>query len=114
MDGVRSSMNDLLEIPAFLDRRSETSVKYRQTPKFKLKLPKPPKPTGRFKKAELMQLQLWDEAPRIGSGLRLVYVWVGRKWVYLREHGFNINIVRIRKAKFNLILAHTKQREASE
>ena len=107
-------MNDLLEIPTFLDRRSEPPVKYRHAPKSKLKMPKPPKPTGRFKKAELMKLQLWDEAPRIGSGLRFVYVKTGWKWVYLREHGFNINTTRIRKAKFNLILAHTKRREASE
>ena len=31
-------------------------------------------------------LQLGDEAPRIGSGLRIVYVKEGRKWAHMTSH----------------------------
>jgi hypothetical protein len=31
-------------------------------------------------------IQLGDEAPRIGSGLRIVYVKEGRKWAHMTSH----------------------------
>ena len=31
-------------------------------------------------------MQLGDEAPRIGSGLRIVYVKEGRKWAHMTSH----------------------------
>ena len=31
-------------------------------------------------------IQLGDEAPRIGSGLRIVYVKEGRKWAHMVSH----------------------------
>jgi hypothetical protein len=35
---------------------------------------------------ELWKLRLTDEAPRIGSGYRMVKVKVGRKWVHLSAY----------------------------
>jgi len=44
-------------------------------------------------------IQLGDEAPRIGSGLRIVYVKEGRKWAYMTCHSGDpdMNERKIRK-----------------
>jgi len=44
-------------------------------------------------------IQLGDEAPRIGSGLRIVYVKEGRKWAHMTSHSGDPadNAGRVRK-----------------
>ena len=61
------------------------------------------------KKYEIM---LTNEAPRIGSGLRIVYVKEGRKWAYMTSHPHDPD-TRDRKVTKKLSLKRWNQLKAS-
>ena len=58
------------------------------------------------------EIVLGDEAPRIGSGLRIVYVKEGRKWAHLTSHPHDPDN-RERKVTKKLTLNRWKQVKAS-
>ena len=104
-------MIDLLEIPTFLDRRSEVPSKIRKTnSKMKWALPKLPKPKGKFKGAKLLCLYFGNEVPRIPTGEREVYMVEKQKWVYLQEKTHSQKTARMTKATFNMVVANTEKR----
>ena len=80
-------MTNHLEIPSFLDRKitpRATAINAGSelpTEPIKVERCEPSLPKGNW---ELYHLHLADELPRIGSGHRLVYANVGRKWVRVR------------------------------
>jgi len=58
------------------------------------------------------EIVLGDEAPRIGSGFRIVYVKEGRKWAYMTSHSGDPD-VRERKVRKRFRLKRWKEIEAS-
>ena len=82
-------IKDLLTIPDFLKRKKkrgrprkvvELSVTNFLNKHFEWNKIKQEKYGTRY------ALMLKDEAPRIGSGLRIVYVKEGRKWAFITHH----------------------------
>jgi len=58
------------------------------------------------------EIVLGDEAPRIGSGFRIVYVKEGRKWAYMTSHSGDPT-VREGKVRKRFRLKRWKEIEAS-
>ena len=84
-------MTNHLEIPSFLDRKitpRATAINAGSelpTEPIMVERCEPSLPKGEWK---LYRLHLADELPRIGSGHRLAYATIGRKWVRVRtRHG---------------------------
>ena len=80
---------DLLWIPKFLRRRKNEKRKHYTLTNV------PDSTVDRWKEwdaikkeryGERYDIQLMDQAPRIGSGYRIVYVKEGRKWAYMTSH----------------------------
>ena len=70
-------MQQLPDIPSFLDRRGETPRRI---------VTRKPRTVRRKSRPETVTVHLTDQAPRIGSGHRQVEVLtVGRKWVTVRS-----------------------------
>ena len=70
-------MQQLPDIPSFLDRRGETPRRI---------VTRKPRTVRRKSRPETVTVHLNDHAPRIGSGYRQVEVLtVGRKWVTVRS-----------------------------
>ena len=96
---TKKSEADSLEIPEFLKRTvlktkesveglmsaHTTIVKWSSDNKFSPYSKHPPK-SARFNGAKRVKLNLADEAPSIGSGFRIVWAKVGKKWVYLCDN----------------------------
>jgi len=80
-------IEDVIKIPKFLIRKRK-----RGRPK---KIKQSPTVTYKYVEWDKIKqerygtrylLKLGDEAPRIGSGFRIVYVKEGRKWAYMTSH----------------------------
>ena len=84
-----TSKHDLLSIPEFLCRKPK-----RGRPR-KIKRTEPVTPENKWDEWDIIKqekygarydIKLGDEAPRIGSGTRTVYVKEGRKWAHMTRH----------------------------
>jgi len=77
-----------MQIPDFLNRKingiENKPVRNRKNKWAKMSKPKPPK-SNRWKDAQRVKVHLTNECERIGSGHRIVWAKVGRKWVYLTD-----------------------------
>jgi len=80
--------DELLTIPNFLRRTPKRGrprkIKQRETPAESKYLLWDKIKQERY--GTRYDIQLGDEAPRIGSGLRIVYVKEGRKWAHITSH----------------------------
>lgn len=79
---------DLLTIPDFLRREPEPAKKVRITRRKKIRGPKIPPPwkvkkAKQWKKAKPWLVKTDGETPHIGSGRRVMWAVLGRKWAYL-------------------------------
>ena len=101
-----SGDENLLEIPSFLRRPKKRRRRKKIKPVPLTISPKEIKlPPGDWK---LHRLHLKDELPRLGSGVRLVYLWEGRKWAHIisRDNG--------KRAKIRLSILKTLKSEPME
>ena len=82
-------MTDLFAIPAHLRReKGDVAIKRREPRRARFSLPAAPfdrRPPKSMKGATKVAVHLNDDAPRIGSGHRLVWAKPGRKWVHIAD-----------------------------